>query len=55
MAIELKKCNNGRVLEVEVIGRLTPRAYRSFELEFMRFIRQHRKLRVHFEMVSSRK
>jgi hypothetical protein len=51
MAIKLNETNNGKVLEVQVSGKLTHQDYRHFVPEFERLIKANGKIRVLFEMV----
>ncbi|HEY3857246.1 MAG TPA: STAS/SEC14 domain-containing protein [Verrucomicrobiae bacterium] len=50
MAINLNEKNNGRILEVEVSGKLTHEEYQKFVPEFERLHNAHGKIRVLFEM-----
>jgi ubiquinone/menaquinone biosynthesis C-methylase UbiE len=54
MSIRLSERNGGKILEVQVTGRLTSKDYRRFVPEFERIIKQHGKINVLFEMVSFR-
>jgi len=51
MAIKLNETNGGKVLEVQVTGKLAHEDYQHFVPEFERLLEQHRKIRVLFEMV----
>ena len=51
MAIKLNESNGGKVLEVQVTGKLTHEDYQSFIPEFERLLKEHGKIRVLFEMV----
>jgi hypothetical protein len=50
MAIKLIETNDGKVLEVQVAGRLAHEDYLHFVPEFDRLVKQHGKIRVLFEM-----
>ena len=50
MAVELNEKNEGKILEVRVIGKLAHDDYQHFVPAFERLIRKHRKIRVLFEM-----
>lgn len=50
MAIKLSEKNGGKVLEVQVSGKLADADYGQFVPEFERLVKQHGKLRVLFEM-----
>lgn len=50
MPITWNEKNGGKVLEVEMRGKLGDKDYRGFMLEFDRLVQQHGKLRVLFEM-----
>src|ERR1039458_6928521 len=50
MAIHLTEKNDGRVLEVQVSGKLVHEDYKRFVPEFERLVKQHGKIRVLFEM-----
>ncbi|MEO6786556.1 MAG: STAS/SEC14 domain-containing protein [Chthoniobacteraceae bacterium] len=50
MAIKLNELNGGKVLEVQVSGKLAHADYTQFVPEFERLVKQHGKLRVLFEM-----
>lgn len=50
MAIQLKEENDGKVLEVEVTGKLHREDYKHFVPEFERLVGLHAKLRVLFVM-----
>jgi len=51
MAIKLNETNGGKVLEVQVTGKLAHEDYKGFIPEFERLLKQHGKIRVLFEMV----
>lgn len=51
MAIKLTELSGGKVLEVEVTGRLSDEDYQRFVPEFERLVKQHGKLRLLFSMV----
>jgi hypothetical protein len=51
MATKLTETNGGRVLEIQVSGKLTHEDYQHFVPEFERLIKEHGKIRVLFEMV----
>ena len=51
MPIKLNEKNGGKLLEVEVSGKLTKEDYQHFVPEFERLLKLHGKLRVLFEMV----
>jgi len=51
MAIQLLETEGGKVLEVQVSGKLVREDYEHFVPEFGRLVKQHGKLRVLFEMV----
>ena len=51
MAIKLVEKQDGKVLEVEVSGKLVHDDYQRFVPEFERLVQQHGKIRVLFEMV----
>ena len=51
MAIKLTEKNDGKVLEVQVTGKLAHEDYQHFVPEFERLVKKHGKLRVLFEMV----
>ena len=51
MAIKLNETNGGKVLEVQVTGKLTHEDYQHFVPEFERLLKEHGKIRVLFEMV----
>lgn len=51
MAIKLTEQNSGKVLEVQVSGKLVHDDYRQFQPEFERLAKQNGKIRVLFEMV----
>lgn len=50
MPVQLKEMDQGRILEVEVNGKLTAQDYRRFVPEFERLVRQHGKISVLFDM-----
>ena len=50
MAIKLMETNAGKVLEVQVSGKLAHEDYEHFVPEFERLVKQHGKIRVLFEM-----
>lgn len=50
MAIKLMETNDGKVLEVQVSGKLAHEDYQHFVPEFERLVKQHGKIRVLFEM-----
>jgi hypothetical protein len=50
MAIQLTEKKDGKVLEVQVSGKLVHEDYRRFVPEFERLVKEHGKLRVLFEM-----
>lgn len=50
MAVKLQERQEGKVLEVQVSGKLADADYRQFVPEFERLVQQHGKLRVLFEM-----
>jgi len=50
MAIQLTEKNGGKVLEVQVSGKLGHEDYRHFVPEFERLVKQHGKIRVLFLM-----
>jgi hypothetical protein len=50
MAIQLAEKNGGKVLEVQVSGKLAHEDYKRFVPEFERLLRENGKLRVLFEM-----
>lgn len=52
MAIKLNETDGGKVLEVQVTGKLAHEDYRHFVPEFERLVKQHGKIRVLFEMVA---
>ena len=52
MAIKLNETNGGKVLEVQVTGKLAHEDYQSFIPEFERLLKEHGKIRVLFEMVN---
>ncbi len=51
MAIKLNETNGGKVLEVQVTGKLAHEDYQNFIPEFERLLKEHGKIRVLFEMV----
>ena len=51
MATQLNERNGGRLLEVQVSGKLTHEDYQQFVPAFERLVKQHGKIRVFFEMV----
>ena len=51
MAIKLSESNGGKVLEVQVSGKLTHEDYQHFAPKFEQMVKQHGKIRVLFEMV----
>jgi hypothetical protein len=51
MAIKLNETDGGKVLEVQVTGKLAHEDYQHFVPEFERLVKQHGKIRVLFEMV----
>lgn len=51
MATKLNVTNSGRVLEIQVSGKLTHEDYRQFVPEFERLLKEKGKIRVLFEMV----
>lgn len=51
MAITLNEKNGGKVLEVQVSGKLTHDDYQHFGPRFQQMVRQHGKIRVLFEML----
>jgi len=50
MAIQLTEKNGGKVLEVQVSGKLVHEDYKHFVPEFERLVKQNGKIRVLFEM-----
>jgi hypothetical protein len=50
MAIKLRETNDGKVLEVQVTGKLAHEDYQHFVPEFERLLKQRGKVRVLFEM-----
>ena len=50
MAIQFKETNDGKVLEVQVNGKLTHADYEHFVPEFERLLKAHGNLRVLFNM-----
>jgi hypothetical protein len=51
MAIKLNETDGGKVLEVQVTGKLAHEDYQHFVPEFERLVKQHGKIGVLFEMV----
>ncbi len=51
MATKLSEKNGGRVLEIQVSGKLTHEDYGHFVPEFERLVKEHGKIRVLFEMI----
>lgn len=51
MAIELNETDGGKVLEVQVTGKLAHEDYQHLVPEFERLVKQHGKIGVLFEMV----
>ena len=51
MAIKLGENDGGKVLELQVSGKLAKEDYAHFVPEFDRLVKQHGKIRVLFEMV----
>ncbi|MHB1455940.1 MAG: SpoIIAA family protein [Armatimonadota bacterium] len=51
MAINLVEKNDGKILELQVVGRLTHDDYQRFVPEFERLTKLHGKIKVLFEMV----
>jgi hypothetical protein len=51
MAIKLSEKNDGKILEVQVSGKLAHADYQQFGPEFDRLVKKHGKLRILFEMV----
>jgi hypothetical protein len=51
MAIKLNAKHGGKVLEVQVTGKLVHEDYRQFVPEFEQLVKRHGKIRVLFEMV----
>ena len=51
MAIKLNEKNGGKVLEVQVSGKLTHDDYQHFVPKFEQMVKQHGKIRVLFEMI----
>lgn len=51
MAIKLSEKNGGKVLEVEISGKLTHDDYQHFVPKFEQMVKQHGKIRVLFEMI----
>jgi hypothetical protein len=51
MAIKLNETDAGKVLEVQVTGKLAHEDYQHFVPEFERLVKQHGKICVLFEMV----
>jgi hypothetical protein len=50
MAIQLTENNGGKVLKVQVSGKLLHEDYRQFVREFERLVKENGKLRIFFEM-----
>jgi stage II sporulation SpoAA-like protein len=50
MAVKLHEKNNGKILEVQVTGKLTHEDYQTLVPAFERLVKEHGKLRVLFEM-----
>ena len=50
MAVDLCKHDDRRLMEVRVTGRLTDRDYEVFAPELDRFVREHGKIRMIFDM-----
>ena len=50
MAIHLREKNDGKVVEVQVSGKLVHEDYKHFVPEFERLVKQNGKIRVLFEM-----
>jgi hypothetical protein len=50
MAIQLTEKNGGKVLEVQVSGKLVHEDYKQFVPEFERLVKENGKMRVLFEM-----
>ena len=50
MAIQLTEKNGGKVLEVQVSGKLVHEDYKQFVPEFERLVKENGKIRVLFEM-----
>ena len=51
MAVKLTESAGGRMLEIQVSGKLTHDDYRQFVPEFERLVKEHGKIRLLFEMV----
>jgi hypothetical protein len=51
MAIKVNERNNGKVLEIQVSGKLAHEDYQHFVPEFERLLKQHGKIQVLFEMI----
>lgn len=51
MPIKVKEISGGKVLEVQVTGKLTHADYQHFVPEFEENIKRHGKLRILFEMI----
>jgi len=51
MAVKLNETDGGRVMEIEVSGKLTHEDYTQFVPEFERLIQEHGKIRILFRMV----
>jgi len=54
MTIQLNEENGGKLLVVNVSGKLVKVDYEHFAPEFDRLVRQHGKLRLLFDMIVSR-
>lgn len=52
MAIKLTEKNDGKMLEIQVSGKLTHEDFQHFVPEFERLVKQHGKIRVLFDMVN---
>jgi hypothetical protein len=50
MAVKINETEGGRVLGIQVSGKLTHEDYRQFVPEFERLIQEHGKIRILFEM-----
>jgi hypothetical protein len=50
MATKLNETDGGKILEIQVSGKLTHEDYMQFVPEFERLIKEHGKIRVLFEM-----
>lgn len=51
MAVKLKELNEGKLVEVQVSGKLHHEDYQHFVPEFERLVKQHGRLRLLIEMV----